>query len=235
MTTTKNQATENDSSTHDPSSTIDGSPASEPTESSQTTRIIDWTPLPKIHVYEWLSSQTKKAAEELNDRINAMLDRRHKVDDHASATRSEDVEKMDIVGTLTVNQHLEATALAFQDELALRREIAQFYALREPERRQEEERAVIAHREAGERVTAELVKIGYIDQPTPDRRIIGRIQPGWIAEHPEVYNALQRVHGIHDFMTFQQQVGQNDEAMDQIRKQLARFRDRAMGQLGPAT
>lgn len=199
-----------------------------------TTRIINWTGLNQVFMYEWFSPELKKKAEDLNKRIEGTLTSRRQTDEMLGKIEAADVGEVDFDNLVFAPSHAASAIAVLQRELELRRDLAEFYEQREPERRQEEDVARKAHEDAGKKVTEALVEIGYIDRPNPSERVIGRIQPGWIMEHPSVFAALGRLREIRSRESFQQHQHANEAAIEQVTTQLKRFRSMAMGQLGPA-
>jgi hypothetical protein len=198
------------------------------------TGIVNWTGLNQVHIYEWFSPELKKKAEDLNKRIEGIFTSRRQTDEMLGAIEAADVGQVDFDNLVFAPAHAASAIALLQRELELRRDLVEFYAEREPERRKEEEVARKAHEDAGKKVTEALVKIGYIQNSNPSQRVIGRIQPGWIMEHPSVFAALGRLREIQSRESFQQHEHANQAAIEQVTTQLERFRSKAMGQLGPA-
>ena len=197
--------------------------------------IINWTILNPVHVYEWFSPELKETAANLNSQIEGVKKRRKEIDERLAGIENADVDKVEFTTLVFCADHVEAVTLLLQDELAIRRHLSEFYERHEPERRGEADAAAETHRKAQEEVTKALVKIGYVDAPRPSERVIGRIQPGWIAEHPKVHATLQRVQGLRSDDSFRQHVNANQAAVEHVTEQLTAFRRKAMGTLGPAT
>lgn len=195
---------------------------------------VRWTRLTAIEVEPWFSKKLKTAAEAFNTRIESVLRSREQTDRMLGAIESTDAAAIDFANLVSYPTHVEGVTKDLQDELLLRRDMVSFFDDHHAELVQQREKLDAAHLEIEKRVRHQLVEIGYVDAPL-SALIVGKITPGFLMSHPDVHAAK----GLAASFATRCSSGEpakleNRKAIDQVGQQLDHFRQRAMGQLGPA-
>ncbi len=195
---------------------------------------VRWTRLTAIELEPWFTKKLKSSAEAFNVRIAKLLQSREQTVRMLGKIESTDTAEIDFVNLVSYPTHVEGVTKDLQVELLLRRDMVSFFDDHHAELEQQREKAAAEHLQIQERVRGELLAIGYVDAPL-SALIVGKITPVFLASHPQVHAA----RGLADSFASRCSSGEpakleNRKAIDQVEQQLDYFRERAMGQLGPA-
>ena len=185
---------------------------------------MNWTRLHTLHEQDWHSPETAKLREELNGRIERLLQTRASIDGHADKVLSEPVAETDAADVFQsdIPQHTRFAAL--QAELKLRKDADEFYAAEEADRRSAHRAAGEAHRAMEADVKRRLVKIGYLD-PDEHGHGPGRFQPGFVFRHPEVIAAKAHAEALR---LQSENRAENERQWQRVTTELETLRRRAL-------
>jgi hypothetical protein len=189
---------------------------------------MQWSHLYPIAIEEFFSPKLMKDARKLNTRIEQILSTRSALDE--SFAKAVTAEAADVT-VKALRESGEAHFTIFEllrDELALRKDLAEFDEHRHAERSKASDDAYTAVEATEAGIRAGLVALGYVDAP-PTEYVVGRITPGMIHDHPSVRAARDKLDALSSQCSDRPFLRDNLEAGLRVQEDLARLRQRLAG------
>ena len=176
-----------------------------------------WTPLATIAQEAWFDKTLRTAADKLNEQIQRLLQRRATIEAGIARVAGTDPAQVDLGNTVEFPSFRVTRCDALQQELLLRRQIAEFW----PQYFAAIPLAAKAAAEDRAEIETEIVR-GLEQLGFPTSIEAGRAPwlPGVIQSHPRLAAARQNMLGFRARMNDHARERANADAIDQVTREI---------------